>query len=565
MKNNSPQSALEKLTLSRYKDLSKKRGGDGVVYTRVSSKEQAEKNGSLEVQRKYCDNYANSNTISIREYFGGSFESAKTDGRKEFQRMLEYVRKNKSISYIIVFNYDRFSRTGAAASQLSEQLRIEGIIVKSVTQDIDTSTAIGRLQENFFHMLNNFDNRLKSDRTSINTREVMLKGYWPYTTPMGYKNLKPKHRACFHEYLITEEGKQLRKGFQMIADQRYQFKDVIDHLASRGVRITKTSFRHVFSNPFYAGFVTGKLVGGKLVKGLHPPLVDIKTFMRVQDILNDNPIAGIPKVSRHDEVPLKTFARDEASRRPFTGYKTKGIWYYKTKEGPMPVNVNANYLNGAFSNLLSQYEYKPQLRKKIEAAMSAKLKQRLAGVAKDSAQIKKKIAEKKALLEKIEHKFITDRISDDIYQKHSEKIRNEIHAMSKEIDMSQIDSSNLELAVSKCLTIAQNLSQAWVSAEYEQKQRLQKLIFPEGIMYNKQKGVVRTVKVNCLFESIPLLEGISAENKKGDPIQNRLKSNQVPRTGFEPAHPCERCDLNTVRLPISPPGQWRANIRQKGK
>ena len=29
----------------------------------------------------------------------------------------------------------------------------------------------------------------------------------------------------------------------------------------------------------------------------------------------------------------------------------------------------------------------------------------------------------------------------------------------------------------------------------------------------------------------------------------------VPRNGFEPSHPCERCDLNTVRLPISPPGQ----------
>ena len=32
-------------------------------------------------------------------------------------------------------------------------------------------------------------------------------------------------------------------------------------------------------------------------------------------------------------------------------------------------------------------------------------------------------------------------------------------------------------------------------------------------------------------------------------------SGKVPGTGFEPAHPCERCDLNTVRLPISPPGQ----------
>jgi site-specific DNA recombinase len=272
-------------------------------------------------------------TIPVKEYFGGSYESAKTDGRKEFMRMLDYVNKNKNISYIIVFNYDRFSRSGAAASQLSEELSKQGVIVKSVTQDIDTSTAIGRLQENFFHMLNNFDNRLKSDRTIINTREVMLKGYWPYATPLGYKNLKPKHRACFHEYVIKEEGRHLKKGFQLIAEQRYQFIEVVEYLQKRGVKITKTSFRHIFSNTFYTGFVTGKLVGWELIKGQHPPLVDMKTFMKVQDILNGNPIAGVPKVSRHDEVPLKTFARDELSKMPFTGYKTKGNWYYKIKEG----------------------------------------------------------------------------------------------------------------------------------------------------------------------------------------------------------------------------------------
>lgn len=37
----------------------------------------------------------------------------------------------------------------------------------------------------------------------------------------------------------------------------------------------------------------------------------------------------------------------------------------------------------------------------------------------------------------------------------------------------------------------------------------------------------------------------------------------VPGTGFEPAHPCERCHLKAVRLPISPPGLfWKriANI-----
>jgi putative transposase len=35
----------------------------------------------------------------------------------------------------------------------------------------------------------------------------------------------------------------------------------------------------------------------------------------------------------------------------------------------------------------------------------------------------------------------------------------------------------------------------------------------------------------------------------------------VPRTGFEPAHPCGRCDLNTVRLPISPPGQLCSSLK----
>jgi hypothetical protein len=42
------------------------------------------------------------------------------------------------------------------------------------------------------------------------------------------------------------------------------------------------------------------------------------------------------------------------------------------------------------------------------------------------------------------------------------------------------------------------------------------------------------------------------ENKKA------LLSNQeslVPRIGFEPTRPCERCHLKAVRLPISPSGR----------
>jgi hypothetical protein len=122
--------------------------------------------------------------------------------------------------------------------------------------------------------------------------------------------------------------------------------------------------------------------------------------MRVQDILNDNPIAGVPKVSRHDEVPLKTFARDEVSKMPFTGYKTKGNWYYKIKEGKHPVNVSAKHLNSLFVTLLSGFEYNPNQRSKIVNAITKKLKERLFESSRD-AMLTRRSQRKKPCLKKL--------------------------------------------------------------------------------------------------------------------------------------------------------------------
>ena len=74
-----------------------------VAYTRVSGKEQ-EKNMSLPYQRQIIDEYANREGLHIDAYFGGKYESAKSDGRKEFQRMLDYIKKSKrKISQILVY------------------------------------------------------------------------------------------------------------------------------------------------------------------------------------------------------------------------------------------------------------------------------------------------------------------------------------------------------------------------------------------------------------------------------------------------------------------------------
>jgi site-specific DNA recombinase len=95
-----------------------------VIYTRVSTKEQADNNMSLETQKKACESYAEKNAFRILGYFGGTYESAKTDERKHFNNMLTFVKRSKEkISTIIVYSVDRFSRSGANAIYITEQLK----------------------------------------------------------------------------------------------------------------------------------------------------------------------------------------------------------------------------------------------------------------------------------------------------------------------------------------------------------------------------------------------------------------------------------------------------------
>ena len=109
---------------------------NAIIYTRVSTKEQADTNTSLGTQKRHCELYAKNNGYDVMAYFGGTHESAKSDDRKEFKRMLKYAKQSGSVGYIIVYSYDRFSRTGSSAAQITSELLLYGIQVKAVTQEV---------------------------------------------------------------------------------------------------------------------------------------------------------------------------------------------------------------------------------------------------------------------------------------------------------------------------------------------------------------------------------------------------------------------------------------------
>ena len=107
--NNLPHDLLNQMAKQR-KGPEWRTGNIIVNYTRVSDPSQFD-NTSLETQKSDAILYAKKKGLIIKEYFGGSVESAKTDERKEFKRMLDFVKKDNSISAILVYSYERFSRS----------------------------------------------------------------------------------------------------------------------------------------------------------------------------------------------------------------------------------------------------------------------------------------------------------------------------------------------------------------------------------------------------------------------------------------------------------------------
>ena len=72
--------------------------------------------------------------------------------------MMDYVKKNK-IGLILVYSFDRFSRSGANAVYITDQLKSNNVQVVSVTQPVDASTSAGELQQNIQFIFAQYDNQ----------------------------------------------------------------------------------------------------------------------------------------------------------------------------------------------------------------------------------------------------------------------------------------------------------------------------------------------------------------------------------------------------------------------
>ena len=507
-------------------------GNTAVIYTRVSSKEQADTNQSLETQKKYCIEYATKNSLNVLGFFGGTYESAKTDERNEFNRMIKFLKNSKEKkSYILVYSLDRFSRSGENAIYISSQLKKEGVTIVSVTQPIDVSTHAGVLQQNIQFIFSKYDNDLRMQKCVDGMREKLRRGEWIGAAPTGYSHDRDYGRKE-QKIIINEKGKLIQKTFQWKLEG-FSNPQIIKKLKDLGLVIPMQLLSDIFRNPFYCGLISHNMLNGEIVEGKHPALVSKEIFLKVNKL---NKTEGYKWKKDDENFPLKQFLKCAKCGKPYTGYlvKKKGLYYYKCNDNKCYCNRSAKILHNNFIDLLNNnsadVSHDAFYRKALEYIYN---KEAASGnTIRETLSLK--LTELREKLDKVEERFAYAEIDRDIYKKISEKLKAKIGETEGYIENAAIKLSNPEKTIAFIVNLSSKLHTTWALGDYMQRQNIQKLLFPEGLQYNRENDEYLTSRWISPIAVTSYISTSFRENKNGIPDDLSEISRLVAKTGVEP-------------------------------
>jgi len=522
---------------AKKQDLKKEVRKEVWAYTRVSSIDQ-KSNYSLNNQEKAAMAFSEDNGYQLIKSFGGTYESGKDDfTRAEFSRLLTEVKNAKRKPYaIIVYKMNRFSRSGGKSIALAHELvHIQGVNLIEIISGLDTTTPKGFNELNKRLLAAEEENISKLEHTLLGMKSLLQEGYKLGSTPVGFDHYGPKVKdPNKHHYqqkiVVNDTGKKLRLAWQWKVEGETD-ANIRKRLLELGVKVSKQRLSDMWRNPFYCGIISHKMLDGEIVMGKHEALISQDTFLKVQDIISQNNQGY--KVERKDENrPLTGTILCLECGSKLTGYfnKQRARHYYKCNSCK-GVSINADtpsakrYMgNYGAHNLLIELLDSFQLDDKYLNAFTRQMKTMLSNTDKanksEDAVYKKQLTELINRKESLAERFAFGDIEMEMYTKFLCQTEEKIANLKAKYAIPEIDLSNIKSNLNEAIYFTQNVSKHWASGNLNHKQRIQKLVFPEGIRIDTDKRQYLTSKVNGLFSEKRVFIRDTEGDKKEKPTEN---------------------------------------------
>lgn len=255
-----------------------------VIYTRVSSANQADEGYSLEAQHNESIKYIESENMELTKVYTDPGVSAKSLDRLGVQEMIRDLKAGK-FQVIIIHKLDRLTRNISDLYELVEMVIKHDVKLISLSEKIDTSTPMGRM---FIYMLGilaqmfreNLSQEIVKGQSVRASKGLRVSPSRPYGYDLGDNLVMTVNE---------EEAHTVRQIFEWF-NEGYNLLTIAGKLNEAGVtkKFYQSTIGRIISNPTYVGVNHWKRKGSKdgvYFEGAHEPIISEEVFQAAQDIL----------------------------------------------------------------------------------------------------------------------------------------------------------------------------------------------------------------------------------------------------------------------------------------
>ena len=332
-----------------------------VLYARVSSEKQAEKDLSLPAQLKSLRDYALRKEWTIVHEYVDAAESARSADRPQFQEMIATAKqKDRTFEAILVWKLNRFARNREDSIIFKSLLRKKGIQVISMNEKFEDN-ATGKLMEAIVEAMDEFYSANLAQDTVRGMRENASRGFWNGgREPYGYnvekiqvgKNLKNKLKV------VPQEAELIKRVFAMCLKGN-GIKEVSKELNREGLRRRNgkpwniSTISYILKNETYTGTVVWRDHKNKsqIIKtpNAHEAIIDKNIYDRAQLLQKQRTRFVIPPRAASSDHLLSTMLKCKKCDHSMAACGAKaGKYHYYTCQSYVkmgPGHCNQKLLN----------------------------------------------------------------------------------------------------------------------------------------------------------------------------------------------------------------------------
>lgn len=462
-----------------------------IIFARVSTKRQEKEGLSLrEIQLPQARKYAKEHNLKVvKEYIVGETGGAYKE-RKQFDEMIEFLRKNEDIEDVISFRIDRLTRSFKDAVVIDELRKSQNKRFHCIDERLilhKDSPARDLTQWNVKVFVGQeYLNRVREDGNNTKYNKLE-RGELPWCPPYGYKHhqFEDKRKTVIS---VQPKAQIVREIHIKYSTGSYSCRSLAKEInAEFKTKLPTSNINKILRDKFYIGIITDRKTG-KEYPHFYERLVSDDVFDRNQEILNGHKnkrqrYAGLPSVYR-GLIRCKfcgcTITPEKKRKKQKNGNIHEYYYYHCTngkKLHTTPLQyVTEDDLNRVVSQVLKDFKIPEDKLTEIQKALNDSHKDKITFY---ETKRKELIAKRKRLSNRKQtmYNLLADKcITPQEYNENNERYDEELRDIQRQEERLDEADKQFYITIGYLLAIFQHTEKLFEVADVSEKRQIVSLM-----------------------------------------------------------------------------------------